>query len=141
MASQYRSAMGKPVDMASIRTNNEKVRAIGNMRVNARGDIIDSHNQVVQPASQRVNRVYTKTTQAAKTPVADVEQPAVEKADLTSTIRRVEPVTPVQPVTPTKLDPVVELFEELSATEMEFEMDDELNPKLPPAEQPKSKKK
>lgn len=139
MASQYRSAMGKPVDMAAIRTQNEKVRAIGNMKVNARGDIIDNHNQVVQPASQRVNRVYTKTT-AAKTPVADVEQPVVEQAPATSTIRRVEPVAPVQPVTPAKLDPVVDLFEELSEAEMEFEMDDEDDFEMPPAES-KSKKK
>ena len=139
MASQYRSAMGKPVDMAAIRTQNEKVRAIGNMKVNARGDIIDNHNQVVQPASQRVNRVYTKTT-AAKTPVADVEQPVVEQAPATSTIRRVEPVAPVQPVTPAKLDPVVDLFEELSEAEMEFEMDDEDDFEMPPVES-KSKKK
>jgi hypothetical protein len=136
--SKFISAMGKPVDMAAIRTQNEKVRAIGNMKVNARGDIIDNHNQVVQPASQRVNRVYTKTT-AAKTPVADVEQQVVTEAPDTSTIRRVEPVTPVQPVTPTKLDPVVDLFEELSEAEMEFEMEDEVE--LPPVEQPKSKKK
>jgi hypothetical protein len=140
MTSQYRSAMGKPVDMAAIRTKNENVRAIGNMKVNSRGDIIDSHNQIVQPASQRVNRVYTKTT-SAKTPTADVEQPVVQQAPATSTIRRVEPVAPVQPVTPTKLDPVVDLFEELSETEMEFEMDDEVDFEMPPVEQPKSKKK
>jgi hypothetical protein len=139
MASQYKSAMGKPVDMAAIRTQNEKVRAIGNMKVNARGDIIDNHNQVVQPASQRVNRVYTKTT-AAKTPVADVEQPAVQQAPATSTIRRVEPAAPVQPATPTKLDPVVDLFEELSESEMEFEMDDEVDFEMPPVESKPKKK-
>lgn len=134
MASSYKSAMGKPVDMAAIRTKNENVRAIGNMKVNSRGDIIDNHNQVVQPASQRVNRVYTKAT-AAKTPVADVEQ-----SPATSTIRRVEPVAPVQPVVPTKLDPVVDLFEELSEAEMELDNDPEFE--LPEqVEQSKSKKK
>jgi hypothetical protein len=50
-------------------------------------------------------------------------------------------VAPVHPVTPTKLDPVVDLFEELSETEMEFEMDDEVGFEMPPVEQPKSKKK
>lgn len=132
MASSYKSAMGKPVDMAAIRTKNENVRAIGNMKVNSRGDIIDNHNQVVQPASQRVNQVYTKTT-AAKTPVADVEQSPV-----TSTIRRVEPVAPVQPVVPTKLDPVVDLFEELSEAEMELDNDPEFE--LPPVESKPKKK-
>jgi hypothetical protein len=108
------------------------------MKVNARGDIIDSHNQIVQPASQRVNRVYTKTT-AAKTPVADVEQPVVEQTSV-SPIRRVEPVAPVHPVTPTKLEPVVDLFEELSTAEMEFEMDDDVGFEMPPVETKPKKK-
>jgi hypothetical protein len=129
--------MGKPVDMAAIRTKNENVRAIGHMRVNARGDIIDNQNQVVQPASQRVNRVYTKTT-AAKTPVADVEQPVVEQAAV-SPIHRVEPVAPVHPVAPTKLDPVADLFEELSEAEMELDNDPAFE--MPPEAETKAKKK
>lgn len=60
--SKLTSAMGKSIDMASLRSRNEKVRAVGNMQVNARGDQIDSENRVVASAAQRVNRVYTKTT-------------------------------------------------------------------------------
>ena len=43
----HRSAMGKEVDMSALRQRNEKTRAVGNMNVNARGDIIDSNGQVI----------------------------------------------------------------------------------------------
>lgn len=137
MATSYRSAMGKPVDMAAIRNNNEKVRAVGNMQVNARGDLIDSNNQIIEPASQRVNRVYTKTTQAKtpEVPQADV-QPTTATAAVptTSTIRRVEPVAPIQP------SKITDLFEELSEHEMEFDqIDSEVAP--PDYIETKTKKK
>jgi hypothetical protein len=124
----HKSAMGKPVDMAAIRTKNENIRAIGNMNVNARGDTIDNRNRVVEPASQRVNRVYTKTTNAAvaKTPVADVASTVVEN-----------PVRQVQP-TAIKVEPVADLFEELSQAEMELDNDPAFE--MPPVET-KSKKK
>lgn len=128
MATSYKSAMGKPVDMAAIRTKNENVRAIGNMKVNSRGDIIDNNNQVVESASQRVNRVYTKTTSAQKTPVADVQVPQVPK---------VESAAPVHSTA--KMEPVVDLFEELSQAELELDSDPDFE--MPPVTETKSKKK
>ena len=56
-----RSAMGKAVDMAAIVTRNENVRAVGNMGVNARGDVIDSYGRVVQQNTKRVNDSYNNT--------------------------------------------------------------------------------
>lgn len=60
MAENYRSAMGKNVDMASLRTQNERVRAVGNMRVNSRGDTIDSNGNIIQDNNKRVNEYYMK---------------------------------------------------------------------------------
>jgi hypothetical protein len=57
------TALGVPFDMAALRAKNEKVRAVGNMNVNARGDIIDSHNNVIRDANKRVNVMYEKTMQ------------------------------------------------------------------------------
>jgi hypothetical protein len=56
-----RSAMGKAVDMSAIVTQNEKVRAVGNMGVNARGDVIDSYGRVVQQNTKRVKDSYDNT--------------------------------------------------------------------------------
>lgn len=57
----YRSAMGKQVDMGALRAKNERERAVGNMNVNARGDIIDSNNQIINDNNNRINVMYQKT--------------------------------------------------------------------------------
>ena len=56
----YRTAQGKIVDMSQLASKNEKVRAVGNMNVNARGDIIDSHNKIIQDNTKRVKSSYQK---------------------------------------------------------------------------------
>lgn len=56
----HRTAQGKMVDMSQLAARNEKVRAVGNMNVNARGDIIDSHNRIIQDNTKRVKSSYQK---------------------------------------------------------------------------------
>lgn len=56
----YRTAQGKMVDMSRLAAKNEKVRAVGNMNVNARGDIVDSNNQVIKDSTKRVKNNYQK---------------------------------------------------------------------------------
>jgi len=56
----YRTAQGKMVDMSQLAARNEKVRAVGNMNVNARGDIVDSHNKVITDNTKRVKASYQK---------------------------------------------------------------------------------
>lgn len=60
----YQSANGKRVDMGALRLKNERVRAVGNMRVNARGDEINDENQVIRTRNEQVNKQYQKQTQA-----------------------------------------------------------------------------
>ena len=57
---QYRSAMGKTVDMGALQLQNETVRAVGNMNVNARGDTLNSNNQIIDKKSQQVRRQYRR---------------------------------------------------------------------------------
>jgi hypothetical protein len=67
----YRSANGKIVDMGALRLKNEKVRAIGNMKVNARGDEIDDRGRVIRKKTEQVNNQYqrqVKTTQPSSKP-------------------------------------------------------------------------
>ena len=59
--SRMRSAIGKEIDMSALASKHEHVRAAGNMGVNARGDIIDSKNQVIMDNNQRIGGVYNKT--------------------------------------------------------------------------------
>lgn len=67
---QYRSAMGKTVDMGSLLLQNESVRAVGNMGVNARGDVINSNNRVIEKKSRQVQRHNRRSTNVSNTPVS-----------------------------------------------------------------------
>ena len=60
----YKSSRGKSVDMGALRLKNEKVRAVGNMKVNARGDAVDDKNAPVQRRPQQVHDQYQKQIQA-----------------------------------------------------------------------------
>ena len=84
--SRIRSAIGKEIDMSALASKHEHVRAAGNMGVNARGDIIDSKNQVIMNNNQRIGGVYNKTL-ASKMHEATMsnpnqEQPEIKKSDL-----------------------------------------------------------
>mgnify|MGYP003349581919 CR=1 FL=1 len=56
----YKTAQGKTVDMGSLALQNEHVRAVGNMNVNARGDLLDDNNQIISSKPQQVNQQYNK---------------------------------------------------------------------------------
>lgn len=58
---QHRSAQGKVIDMTALMTKNERVRAVGNMKVNARGDTIDDYGKVITPVTQKVGAAYQAT--------------------------------------------------------------------------------
>jgi hypothetical protein len=58
----YRTAQGKIVDLGALQLRNENVRAVGNMPVNARGDLIDSNNRPIDTRNEQVARKYTKQT-------------------------------------------------------------------------------
>ena len=56
----YRTAQGKVVDIGALQLKNEEVRAVGNVPVNARGDLIDSNNRPIDTKNQQVSRQYNK---------------------------------------------------------------------------------
>ena len=57
----YRTAQGKTVDLGALILQNETVRAVGNMNVNARGDRIDEHGNAIATRSEQVNRNINRT--------------------------------------------------------------------------------
>lgn len=76
----YRSAMGKVVDMAALAAKNQRTRAVGNMKVNARGDTIDSFGRVIQPVTEKVTNSYSKTVgnRSAHATRPHVQKPATK---------------------------------------------------------------
>lgn len=84
----YRTAMGKSVDMSALAAKNENTRAVGNMKVNARGDKIDSNGRVIQPVTERVTNKYSQTVGNKSA------QPVRQQARPTPKPKIVEELTP-----------------------------------------------
>ena len=58
MANVYRTAKGKMVDIDKVKLVNETTIAVGNMRVNARGDQLGVGAQIAQGRNQVMDQVY-----------------------------------------------------------------------------------
>ena len=65
----YRTAQGRVVDLGAMIAQNETVRAVGNMNVNARGDVIDNQGRVLSTRGEQVNRNLNRQTNANSGPV------------------------------------------------------------------------
>jgi len=101
----YRSAMGKTVDMASLMAQNETTRAVGNMKVNARGDTIDELGRVIQPITEKVNQAYSNTV--SSTPANQVRQRPAHSAKpepIKPDVKKVEAVVAPVELTQEELD-------------------------------------
>ena len=106
----YRTMQGRMVDIEKLRAANESVRAVGNMNVNARGDVLGPGGQI---ATTKAN-VIAKYYEQPKGKVDDT--PARAKP---TPPRKVAP-TPVQKMTPVASKPTaksVETFKPKATTE------------------------
>lgn len=73
----YRTAQGKVVDLGAIQLQNEETRAVGNMNVNARGDLIDHLNRPVARRPGQVKKQYDRqVTNVSDSPVVASRQRA-----------------------------------------------------------------
>lgn len=74
----HRTALGKGLDMTALAAKNERVRAVGNMKVNARGDIIDGKGDVVVPVTKRVSDKYQRSVTNRAANVTERKQTPIE---------------------------------------------------------------
>jgi hypothetical protein len=88
----YKSAQGKTVDLGALLLQNESVRAVGNMNVNARGDTLDSTNRVIDQKNRQVQRQYRKQT----TPSNNNLPPATSNRAARQTHPTVEETAPIE---------------------------------------------
>ena len=87
---KYRTAMGREVEMASLMSRNEKVRAVGNQKVNARGDTIDGNNRVVVSATDKVGAQYQKTVTNRSANIVRDRAPSVKPTNVPNSPKAVE---------------------------------------------------
>lgn len=93
----YKSAMGKTVDLGALILENENTRAVGNMNVNARGDVLDGANRVIDAKNRQVQRQYKKqATNTSAMPITTSTR--VAKQQKSSTAAEEEVVVIEEPV-------------------------------------------
>ena len=59
MVKSYRTMQGKEIDLDKLRAKNETVLAVGNAKVNARGDEIGPGGKITRKREEIVNEYYT----------------------------------------------------------------------------------
>ena len=90
----YRTMQGRMVDIEKLRGANENVQAVGNMKVNARGDVLGPGGTIVKP-KEKVMKEYYETPKGraqdnprVKTPRPRMPQPATPKAQVAPKVVR-----------------------------------------------------
>jgi hypothetical protein len=66
MARTIRSMRGKEIDMEKLNLKNETLPAVGNMKVNARGDEIGKGGKIVRTREEILKDYYKKNPRAIK---------------------------------------------------------------------------
>ena len=88
----YRTMQGRMVDIEKLRSANESVQAVGNMNVNARGDVLGAGGQVVTPKEQIIKKYYEQPKgMVSDTPSRGKSMPA-PKAEPVKTVQKMTPV-------------------------------------------------
>ena len=91
----YRTMQGRMIDIDKLRASNENVPAVGNMNVNARGDVIGQGGQIVKPKEAVMKEYY-------QTPKGAAQDTPVKKAQVTKAQPIPQPqVQQVQTMNPT----------------------------------------
>ena len=77
----YQTFQVKKIDMDTLRQRNELTPAVGNARVNARGDELGPGGKIIKNRDEVIRDYYEEHPQAAPDEVAQVEQPVEEVAE------------------------------------------------------------
>jgi hypothetical protein len=118
MARIYRTAQGKSIDIDGLRLTNEETIAVGNMKVNARGDQLGAGGQVIQSRNQTMDQHYRVHTSNPPIAADNRTEEAIQRQRLAgasvgqgrvSSRAVVPPPPPAEPI-PT-VDPAGESFD------------------------------
>jgi len=98
----YRSMRGKPVDMDLLMKKNELTPAVGNAKVNARGDQLGTGGQILKKREDIVSEYYSVAGTVGKdggsAPVAETiaDLPEVKKSTKKAATKQPEPELTVE---------------------------------------------
>jgi hypothetical protein len=79
---QYHSMRGLPVDMELLRKKNELTPAVGNARVNARGDELGPGGKIIKKREEIIKEFYNQHPKTAKEGSGVFKESKIAKEDL-----------------------------------------------------------
>ena len=106
MAKIYKTSRGEAVDMDMLRLANEKTIALGNMKVNARGDELGKGGKIVRTRSQIMSEYHKLNTPMIDDYVDPTEQVSVYEPQAKPRVSTPIP-TDLVPVEPEASEPAV----------------------------------
>jgi hypothetical protein len=86
MAKAYRTMLGKTVDMDSLLEKNQLMPAVGNAKMNARGDELGAGGKIVKKREDIVNAYYENN------PMAKRSGPVKTKVEVAPVVQETAPV-------------------------------------------------
>ena len=87
----YRTMQGRMVDIEKLRAANESVQAVGNMNVNARGDVVGPGGAIVTPKETLIKKYYEQPKGMVSDTPRSKPMPA-PKAEPKKTVQKMTPV-------------------------------------------------
>lgn len=135
-----RTNRGTPIDMDALLAANQSVVAVGNMRVNAAGDLLGERGEIIQKNEDRVRAYYrdnpksstaraslkgklpgpTEEEIAAATESAAAVKTAATAQENKRTTKARRPIAPVEPDQPSEFDAPEQAGEPLGYKEVEL---------------------
>ena len=106
----YRTMQGRMIDIEKLRAANESIPAVGNMKVNARGDQLGAGGQVITPKETIMRKYYEQPKgMVDDTPTKNKPTPA-PTVEPVKTVQKITPVATKKTSTsqPKKVEPKVE---------------------------------
>ena len=85
----YKTAKGRPIDMGKLMGQNELLPAVGNAKVNARGDKLGANGKIVQKREERY--ADTGVPNQVNVPVAPAVTTAVKAAPTKKDVSNQDP--------------------------------------------------
>tara|TARA_B100001057_G_scaffold339064_1_gene339843 strand:- start:1948 stop:2325 length:378 start_codon:yes stop_codon:yes gene_type:complete len=97
----YRTMQGRMVDIEKLRAANESVQAVGNMNVNARGDVLGAGGKIVTSKETVIKKYYEQPKGMVSDTPRSKPMPA-PKVEPVKTAKKTTPVTKKTTVAKTK---------------------------------------
>jgi len=103
----YRTMQGRMVDIEKLRAANENVQAVGNMNVNARGDILGPGGQIATKKETVIKKYYEQPRGMVDDTPARAKPAPAPKTPPKQTVQTMTPVTKTEVKQKPAPEPVV----------------------------------